>query len=104
MLTLPPNRISRVDTTLSLARKPLISEVVIRQSPRPRGRSMGASSPAIMARMLSWEFSTMFRCRSKLWRNQTTMVAMRMMEKARCRKSLAFSHRSWTTFFAPGIR
>ena len=40
------------ETTLSLARKPLISEVQIRQSPRPMGASRGASQPAIRARML----------------------------------------------------
>ena len=100
----PPNRISMVETTLSLAMKPVMREVTIRQSPRPSGRRIGASRPAIMARMLCWESSTIFRCRSKLCRNQTTTVAMRMMEKARCRKSLAFSHRSCATFFAPGIR
>ena len=39
-------------TTLSFAIKPLMSEVQIRQSPRPMGRSSGAIHPASRARIL----------------------------------------------------
>ncbi len=41
---------------------------------------------------------------SKLCRNQTTIVAMKITVNALCRKSFAFSHRSCPTFFAPGRR
>ena len=93
-----------METTLSLAMKPLISAVHIFQSPRPIGCSSGARTPATAARMLSSEDTTMFIRKSKLCRNQITMVASRMTEKARCRKSLAFSHSSCTTFLALGRR
>ena len=54
----PSYRISNVDTTLSFAIKPLIREVTIFQSPRPSGTNSGEITPAIVARMLSCEFST----------------------------------------------
>ena len=76
----------------------------MRQSPSPRGANRGAMAPETTARMLWAESETMFICRSKLCRNHTATVAMRMMEKARCKKSLAFSHSSWVTFFSPGRR
>ena len=84
------------ETTLSFARKPLTSEVAIRQSPRPIGRSTGTRNPAMVASMESAEFSTRLKRKSKLFRNQTRMVEIRMMENARCRKSLDFSHISCT--------
>ena len=90
----PPNRTSRVETTLSLAIKPLIRAVQMRQSPSPRGANSGTRMPDIRAKMLSAESDTILSCRSKLCRNQTTTVAMRMTENARCKKSLAFSHSS----------
>ena len=65
-VTDPLNKISRVDTTLSLAMIPLISDVHIRQSPSPKGLNNGTRSPAIAARILSCESLTIFRCRSKL--------------------------------------
>ena len=99
-----PNSTSSVDATLSLAMKPLMRAVQMRQSPSPSGANSGASTPAAMASMLSAESDTMFRRRSKLWRNHTTTVAMRMTEKARCKKSLAFSHSSCATFLALGSR
>ena len=75
--------VSMTETTLSFAMKPLIREVTMRQSPRPTGRMTGTSSPETAARMLSWEFSTRLKLKSKLFRNHTTMVAIRMTEKAR---------------------
>gem|GEM_PF-5160817 len=93
-----------VATTLSLAMKPATSEVLMRQSPSPRGARSGAIQPAIMARILVWESVTRLNRRSKLFKNQITMVATRMMVKARCKKSLALSHSSLSTFFAPGRR
>ena len=100
----PPKRVSIMETTLSLAMKPLISEVTIRQSPSPTGAMIGARSPATAASMLSWELSTRFSRKSKLDRNQTMMVAIRITEKARCRKSLDFSHSSRATFRGLGNR
>ena len=49
---------SRVETTLSLARKPLMRDVTILQSPRPTGFIIGETQPAITARMLAEESST----------------------------------------------
>ena len=76
----------------------------MRQSPRPTGAMSGASSPAAAARMLSWESVTRFRLKLKLFRNQTTIVAIRITEKARRRKSLDFSHSSRATFLGLGKR
>ena len=73
--TLPPNSTPSVDATLSLAIKPLISAVQMRQSPIPSGRKSGTRHPAIPARMLSPESLTKFRRKSKLCKNQTAMVA-----------------------------
>ena len=89
-----PNRIFVVDTTLSFAMKPLIRDVQIRQSPKPIGFMIGARTPPIIARILLCESVTILKRRSKLCRNHTIMVAIKMIEKALCRKSLAFSHRS----------
>ena len=61
----PPSSTSSVETTLSLAMKPLMSAVQMRQSPSPSGANSGTSTPAAMARMLSDWSDTMFRCRSK---------------------------------------
>ena len=58
----PPSalyRISMTETTLSFAIKPLIRDVTILQSPRPKGVNIGAITPATVARILSREFSTM---------------------------------------------
>ena len=55
-----PKRMDNVETTLSFARNPVISAVVIRQSPRPIGCIKGAARPEIIARMLSFESVTMF--------------------------------------------
>ena len=48
-----PNSSSIVETTLSLAIKPVISEVQMRQSPSPIGCRIGTSQPDTSARMLS---------------------------------------------------
>ena len=101
--TLPKSTV-RVETTLSLARKPTISDVETRQSPNPRGWKIGATAPAATARMLSWESLTMVRRKSKVCKNQITMVAIKMTVNARCKKSLDFSHSSCATFFIPGMR
>ena len=100
----PPKRTERVDTTLSLARNPAMRAVEIRQSPKPSGAKSGAISPAAPASMLVCGSATTFRWRSKVWRNQTTIVARKMTVKARWRKSLALSQSRCPTFFAPGRR
>ena len=92
-----------VETTLSLARKPEINAVTMRQSPRPSGAKTGATSPAICASMLSSP-STIRRRKSNDWRNQMTMDATKITVKALCRKSLVLSQSSMATFLAPGIR
>ena len=47
-----PNKTVSVDTTLSFAIKPETNAVTIRQSPKPTGTNIGASIPAIFARIL----------------------------------------------------
>ena len=83
-----------VATTLSFAMKPVIRAVEIRQSPNPSGVKTGAINPATAARILFWESVTRFRCRSKVCKNQMTIVARKITVKALCRKSFAFSHKS----------
>ena len=89
-----PNKIERVETTLSFAINPEISAVDILQSPNPSGMNTGAIIPATVARILACESVTIFRCRSKLCRNQITIVAPKITVNALCRKSFAFSQRS----------
>ena len=103
-MALPPSSTSRVLTTDSLAMKPEISEVAQRQSPKPRGAKMGASTWPIRASRLSALSDTTLSRVSKLWRNQMTMVARKITVKARCRKSLAFSHSSRATLLTLGSR
>ena len=103
-LSAVPNSTFKVETTLSLAMNPVIKAVDIRQSPKPRGFKAGAMTPAAAASMLSWESATMFRWKSKVCRNQMTMVATKMTVKALWRKSFALSQSSRPTFFAPGSR
>jgi hypothetical protein len=50
-----PKSTFRVETTLSFARNPVISEVEILQSPKPSGRKTGAMTLAITASMDFWE-------------------------------------------------
>ena len=68
--TFLPKRISMVETTLSLAINPEKREVQIRQSPSPIGLKKGTRTPASRAMMLSEEFSTRLKCRSKLCKNR----------------------------------
>ena len=103
-VTPPTKRVSMTDTTLSLAIKPQTRDVMIRQSPRPTGRISGTRRPDRAASILSWELSTRLKPKSKLFKNQTTMVAIRMTEKALCRKSRDFSQSSMPTFLGLGKR
>ncbi len=102
--TLPGKSTSNEETTLSLAINPLIRAVQIRQSPRPRGLNMGTSKPDIEESILCEGFSVNLRFISKLLKNHTTIVAIKMTENALCRKSFALSHKRRITFFALGKR
>ena len=82
---------------------PLISDVHIRQSPSPRGLKTGTITLEIAASMLSFESVTMLKCMSKLCKNHISIVAISITVNAFCKKSFAFSQRSWHTFLAPGI-
>ena len=75
------NRISIVDTTLSFAINPLISEVTIRQSPSPRGWNKNTSQPDTYDRILSEESSAREKLGVKLCKNHTTIVAISIIEK-----------------------
>ena len=99
-----PKRTSSTETTLSLAMNPLISDVTILQSPRPRGCMMGAINPAIRAIIDVDESATRLNLRSKLWSAHTITVAMRITENAFCRKSFAFSHMSCNVLRSDGRR
>ena len=76
----------------------------MRQSPKPSGAKTGAMTPAIEASMLSEESATISRRKSNVCRNQMTIVAMKMTEKARSRKSFDFSQSSCMTLRRPGMR
>ena len=78
-----PNKIDNVETTLSLAIKPVINAVDILQSPNPSGAKTGAITPAIPARILSLDSVTIFRSRLNVVRNQTIIVARNITENAR---------------------
>ena len=60
-----PVSTDNVDTTLSLAINPLISDVTTRQSPSPNGANTGAINPATEASMLSDESLTILKCQLK---------------------------------------
>lgn len=93
-----------VATTLSLAMNPVTSAADTRQSPKPSGANSGETKPETTASMLSFESATAFRWKSNVCRNQIAIVAMKMIVKARCKKSFALSHISRSTFFSPGRR
>ena len=103
----PPSALkstSMTETTLSFAMTPLNRDVTILQSPRPMGRSTGATSPLTAARMLSPEFVTKLKWKSKLLSSQMMMDATRITVNAFWMKSFAFCHRSLATLFGLGIR
>ena len=99
-----PSSTCSVLTTDSLAIKPEISAVAQRQSPKPSGLNSTASHWPISASRLSALSVTTLSRVSKLCRNQMTTVARKITVKARCKKSLAFSHSSSPTLLAEGIR
>ena len=72
--TAPPNKISRVEITLSFAITPLINEVQILQSPSPSGAKIGTRQFEIIARILSLESATRLKCKSNFCKNQIQIV------------------------------
>ena len=57
----------------------------------------------VYARILFCESAVRLKCRSKLCKNQITIVATKITVNARCKKSFAFSHNNCNTFFNAGI-
>ena len=100
----PPKSTSTVLTTLSLARKPPTRAVATRQSLKPRGWNIGATTDAMCPNMLSDWSSTILKLKEKLCKNHITMVAQKMTVNALCKKSRAFSHNSRRVVRIPGIR
>ena len=92
----------RVETTLSLAMKPVISAVDTRQSAKPSGAKRGAMQLATSAKMLSCGSAVKLSCGSKFCKNQMTMVAIKITVKARSKKSRAFSQSSWQHILQAG--
>lgn len=102
--TFEPVSTASVDTTASLAVKPVIRAVAARQSPKPRGLNMGAITiPSIASRLSELSEATLRRA-SKLCRNQMIIVAKNITVNALSRKSFALSHISIATLFADGRR
>ena len=99
----PVNTVN-VETTLSFAIKPVINEVDILQSPKPRGANIGAITPAIPASMLSFESLTTPRWKLNVFKNQITIVAIKITVNALVKKSFAFSHKRCNVVFALGSR
>ena len=95
---------ARVETTASLAERPVSSAVELIQLPKPRGAKTGAMNRPMPASMLSLLSLTIIRRVSKLCRTQMTMDAMKMIVNALTRKSFAFSHMWMTTDLALGRR
>ena len=99
-----PKSTDSVETTVSLAMKPAMSAVTMRQSPSPSGANSGAIHPATIASRLFSGSSTIVRLVPKDCKNHTTIVAMKMTVNARTRKSLVLSHTRCPTLFALGMR
>ena len=100
----PPTSRVRVDTTLSLAVKPVMRAVEARQSLNPKGPKRGAKIPPSAASKLSPGVATTFRRASNVCRNQMMMEARKMTVKAFCKKPLAFSQIRCPTLLALGRR
>ena len=98
------SRTCNVDTTVSFARKPVISDTVIRQSLNPNGLKIGAIMLAIFARIDCSTLLTICKLYEKFCKNHTAIEAMNIMPNALCKKSLAFSHKSCDTVLILGKR
>ena len=87
----PPINTVRVLTTLSFAMNPVINAVVIRQSLMPRGLNNGTRKFPNIASRLSAVSCTRFSLVSKFCRNQTAIVAQKIIVKALVAKSFALT-------------
>ena len=94
----------KVDTTASLAVKPVINAVAARQSPKPSGANIGAIILPTFASILNELSSTTFSRVSKLCKNQIMIDAKKIMVNALVKKSLALSHINNNTLLALGSR
>lgn len=86
-----------VETTDSLAKKPVIKATVTLQSAKPSGLKIGESKFAALASIDSSGVLTICILNEKLCKNQINIEAINIIEKALCKKSLAFSHNSCDT-------
>ena len=99
-----PYNKDNVETTDSLAKKPVIRAVTLCQLPKPHGLNNGANIPAIFASIDSSGLVTIVRPNENLCKNHIMIVARKIIVKALCKKSLAFSHNKCPTFFGFGSR
>lgn len=100
----PPRSTVIVLTTLSLAVKPVMSAVEIRQSPRPRGRKMGAIQLPHQGQQAVRRVSDHVELQVEGLQKPDNDGSQKDYCKSLVAKSLAFSPMSRRTFFAPGIR
>lgn len=99
------SRTPRVLTTASFAMRPVTRLVTTRQSAKPSGANTGAIHiPMMLSRLVVLSDGTTFSFASKCCRNHMTMVATKMIVKARRIKSQAFSHIRSSTLLSEGIR
>ncbi len=98
-----PYSTASVETMDSLAITPLIRATAACQVPKPRGLNTGAIKPPIMPMMLSELLLIIFSLKSKLCKNHSMMLIIRMMVPARVRKSLTLIHMCFSVFFKTGI-
>ena len=87
-------------TTLSLAMKPVSSAVQMPIAEAQRLKERGEPA-AVSASRLSLESRDDVEAQIERLQEQMTIVAAKMTVKARWRKSLDFSHRSWQTSSRP---
>lgn len=91
LLILVPVRTARVLITASFAVKPATREVAVFQSENPRGANMGDINFPAAASKLKELSCVRLKFLSKFSRNQIITVAMKITEKALCKKSRALS-------------
>ncbi len=99
------NRTPKVDTTFSLAIRPVTVATVDCQSPKPSGAKIKATALPTTASRLELLSSTMPKAPSakpKPCRNHNTMEEARMMVPARLMKLQPRSHVACSTFLALG--
>lgn len=96
------NNTLRVETTASLAKKPVTRATTIFQFPKPQGANIGATILAMLARIDFSALSTIDNFHEKFCSAQMIIDAKNITLNALCKKSFVFSHNSWLTFLALG--